>query len=121
MPDKVILCVSDEGPGIAQSDLPHIFDRFYRAPEEAKKTKGAGLGLYLARSIIEAHGGQIWAGIQTGSGHPFLLFTTTNQFHGIMIDPVCVFRRWYNGTSLIYSKEVSCLKHKPLVHAAGSP
>jgi signal transduction histidine kinase len=60
-PDKVIICVSDEGRGIAQSDLPYIFDRFYRAPEEAKKTKGAGLGLYLARSIIEAHGGQIWA------------------------------------------------------------
>ncbi|MGB8251695.1 MAG: ATP-binding protein [Anaerolineaceae bacterium] len=59
-PDKVILCVSDEGPGIAQGDLPHIFDRFYRAPEMAKHTKGAGLGLYLARSIIEAHSGQIW-------------------------------------------------------------
>jgi signal transduction histidine kinase len=60
-PDKVIVCVSDEGRGISQSDLPYIFDRFYRAPEEAKKTKGAGLGLYLARSIIEAHAGQIWA------------------------------------------------------------
>jgi len=59
-PDKAILCVSDEGPGIAQGDLPHIFDRFYRAPDMAKHTKGAGLGLYLARSIIEAHGGQIW-------------------------------------------------------------
>lgn len=59
-PDQVILCVSDEGPGISQSDLPHIFDRFYRAPDMAKRTKGAGLGLYLTRSIVEAHGGQIW-------------------------------------------------------------
>ncbi|MBN2256721.1 MAG: GAF domain-containing protein [Anaerolineaceae bacterium] len=58
--DQVIICISDEGPGIAQSDIQHIFDRFYRAPGAVKQTKGAGLGLYLARSIIEAHGGQIW-------------------------------------------------------------
>jgi signal transduction histidine kinase len=70
-PDKVILCVSDEGSGIAQSDLPYIFDRFYRAPDEAKKTKGAGLGLYLARSIIEAHGGQIWAESKPDQGTRF--------------------------------------------------
>jgi PAS domain S-box-containing protein len=60
-PDEVILCVKDEGPGIAASDLPHIFDRFYRAPENSRKTKGAGLGLYLARAIIEAHNGRMWA------------------------------------------------------------
>jgi signal transduction histidine kinase len=58
--DKVIICISDEGPGITQDDIPHIFDRFYRAPGVINRTKGAGLGLYLARSIIEAHGGQIW-------------------------------------------------------------
>lgn len=67
-PDKVILCISDEGPGIAQGDLPYIFDRFYRAPEMAKHTKGAGLGLYLARSIIEAHGGQIWVEPRSDKG-----------------------------------------------------
>lgn len=58
--DVVILCVSDEGPGIAPDDIPHIFDRFYRAPKMARNTKGAGLGLYLTRAIVEAHGGQIW-------------------------------------------------------------
>ncbi len=59
--DQVVICVSDEGPGIAPADLPHIFDRFYRASEVTNRTQGAGLGLYLARMIVEAHGGRIWA------------------------------------------------------------
>ncbi len=59
--DEVIICVTDEGPGIATGDLTQIFDRFYRAPETSRKTKGAGLGLYLTRAIIEAHDGRIWA------------------------------------------------------------
>lgn len=67
-PKYVIICVSDEGPGIAPQDIPHIFDRFYRAPDMARHTKGAGLGLFLSRAVVEAHGGKIWADPQHDSG-----------------------------------------------------
>jgi PAS domain S-box-containing protein len=59
-PEHVVVCVEDQGPGIPPGDVPHVFDRFYRAGETARSTKGAGLGLYLTRAIIEAHGGSIW-------------------------------------------------------------
>jgi PAS domain S-box-containing protein len=67
-PGQVVVCVSDEGPGIAAGDLPHVFDRFYRASEAARQTKGAGLGLYLARAVIEAHGGCIWVDPEKDQG-----------------------------------------------------
>ncbi len=67
-PEQVIVCVSDEGPGIEAKDIPHIFDRFYRSANAVKQTKGAGLGLYLARAIVEAHGGRIWVNPAPDSG-----------------------------------------------------
>lgn len=60
LPDQVIICVHDQGPGVAPQDAPHIFDRFYRSANATRTTKGAGLGLYLSKAVIEAHHGHIW-------------------------------------------------------------
>ena len=54
--------VSDDGPGIASQELPHIFERFYRAPRGVQqRSEGTGLGLAISRAFVEAHGGKIWA------------------------------------------------------------
>ena len=69
-----IICVRDQGPGIAADALPHIFDRFYRAPGievQSGSGVGLGLGLHICREIVERHGGQIWAESTLGSGSDF--------------------------------------------------
>jgi signal transduction histidine kinase len=66
--DEVVVCVQDEGGGIATGDIHHIFDRFYRADAAQKKTQGAGLGLYLSRAVVEAHDGKIWADPRSANG-----------------------------------------------------
>jgi signal transduction histidine kinase len=61
-PAGVELAVSDNGPGVAESDLPHIFDRFWRGEKSrARASGGAGLGLAIARQLVEAQGGLISA------------------------------------------------------------
>jgi two-component system sensor histidine kinase MprB len=54
------LVVRDHGPGIAESDLPHVFERFYRATS-ARGMPGSGLGLAIVRQVAEAHGGTVVA------------------------------------------------------------
>nr|MBP8743053.1 sensor histidine kinase [Acidaminococcaceae bacterium] len=58
--ENVLFEVSDNGPGIAEENLPHIFERFYSHPAKTYGgRRGTGLGLSLCKSIVEAHGGQI--------------------------------------------------------------
>lgn len=64
------LRISDEGPGIADEDLPHVFDRFYRS-DRARNTPGTGLGLSIVAHTIVAHGGKVWAGRSAQGGAEF--------------------------------------------------
>jgi two-component system, OmpR family, sensor histidine kinase MprB len=61
------LTVRDHGPGIAPADLPHVFDRFYRAPS-ARGIPGSGLGLSIVRQVAERHGGTVRAEAAPGMG-----------------------------------------------------
>lgn len=67
--DMVRFGVFDTGPGISRERLAHVFERFWTDP--APGSKGTGLGLFIARGIIEAHGGQIWANSNEGRGARF--------------------------------------------------
>jgi two-component system sensor histidine kinase MprB len=61
------LTVRDHGPGIADADLPYVFDRFYRAPS-ARGMPGSGLGLSIVRQVAETHGGSVTAEAAEGGG-----------------------------------------------------
>lgn len=69
-PGSVRFAVRDEGPGVAAESLPHVFDRFFRAPGQEGKP-GAGLGLAIAREIVVAHGGSIACVSEPGHGAEF--------------------------------------------------
>jgi signal transduction histidine kinase len=61
---SVMVSIEDDGPGIESSDLPHIFERFYKSSDSG----GMGLGLSIAKYLVEAHGGKIWAESEVGKG-----------------------------------------------------
>jgi signal transduction histidine kinase len=64
--DEVLFWVADSGPGIAPDDLPHVFDRFWQA--QKGRRSGAGLGMAIAKGLVEAHGGKIWLHSTLGRG-----------------------------------------------------
>ena len=65
----IVVSVSDEGPGIPAEHLSRVFDRFWQAKET--RQMGSGLGLSIAKGIVEAHGGTIWAESELGKGSSF--------------------------------------------------
>lgn len=65
----VCFSVVDDGPGIAEGELPHIFERYWSAERHA--SKGSGLGLFITKGIVEAHGGRIWVESAVGAGASF--------------------------------------------------
>jgi signal transduction histidine kinase len=67
--DEVIVRVADTGPGISQEQLVRVFDWFWQA--QRSKQLGSGLGLSIAKGVVEAHGGRIWAQSQLGRGSSF--------------------------------------------------
>lgn len=67
--DCVVFELRDSGPGIPQSALPHVFERFWQIDSDARR--GLGLGLHICENIIEAHGGRIWVESEVGKGATF--------------------------------------------------
>jgi two-component system phosphate regulon sensor histidine kinase PhoR len=68
--NSALVKVSDTGIGISKEDLPRIFERFYKA-DKARAGEGAGLGLAIAKHVIQAHGGNIWVESEEGKGSTF--------------------------------------------------
>ena len=67
-----LVSVRDQGVGIAAEELPHLFDRFYRAPQAGvMRSGGMGLGLYICQEIVARHGGTIRAESIEGAGSTF--------------------------------------------------
>jgi histidine kinase len=69
---EVIIGITDSGSGIAEADLPFIFDRFYRGSKSRGSSSGeSGLGLAICKEIVEYHGGRIWVESELGKGSTF--------------------------------------------------
>ncbi|MDW8065648.1 MAG: ATP-binding protein [Anaerolineae bacterium] len=77
----IVIQVSDTGVGIPPSDLPHIFSKFYRVQREGDNTEGTGLGLAIVKSIVERHGGRVWAESEVGKGSTFTVLLPCRPAH----------------------------------------
>jgi signal transduction histidine kinase len=73
--DRMVVAIRDQGPGIDPGDLPYIFDRYYRV--RTSKEEGLGLGLYIIKNLVEAHGGTVWVESKPGEGSTFFFTLTT--------------------------------------------
>ncbi len=69
--NEVVMSISNEGPGIPQSEQSAIFEKFYRGREARERIPGTGMGLTIARDIIQAQGGRIWVESESSKGVSF--------------------------------------------------
>lgn len=68
-PDRILVTVSDEGMGIPEDQVKNLFQKFSRVNStETQDIKGAGLGLWICREVVQAHGGKIWIESEVGKG-----------------------------------------------------
>lgn len=68
---ELVMAIQDNGEGIAAADIPHLFDKFYRADNQKRHASGAGLGLAFCKLAVEAHQGRIWVESREGQGSTF--------------------------------------------------
>jgi signal transduction histidine kinase len=80
------ICVRDFGPGIAPDHLDHIFERFYRIPNQTTSIRGTGLGLFICKRIIEAHNGEIFAESIPGEGSIFHIKLCLDQLETAILE-----------------------------------
>ena len=78
--DDLIFSIADNGNGIPKEDIAHLFKRFSQGTSK-KRSTGTGLGLYLSRQIIEAHGGKIWVDSKLDKGSEFSFLLTDVVVH----------------------------------------
>lgn len=69
--EKLLLSIADEGPGVPEQEQPYVFNKYYRGARTKRSTDGIGLGLNIAKTIVEAHGGNIWLSSLPGKGCTF--------------------------------------------------
>jgi signal transduction histidine kinase len=78
--DHVKATVADEGTGISRREMERIFERFHRGDgSQVQKVRGMGLGLYICKSIVEAHGGKIEVFSEAGKGSQFVFTLPLNR------------------------------------------
>jgi PAS domain S-box-containing protein len=82
---EAVFAVADDGPGIPEEDQRHLFERFYRPKAETdRRSQGSGLGLPIAKAMVERHGGRIWVESRPGRGSTFrIALPTAGRFSDV--------------------------------------
>lgn len=73
----MLFSVADDGPGISEEDVKHLFERYWRSGQA--EYRGTGLGLAISRGIVAAHGGQLWVETRLGHGATFFFTLPTSN------------------------------------------